>query len=539
MSTMSSGRRNEPARERAYQTHRKRVQRQSAARKVLRPPRAPKDPAAAVARWSKRVLRVPPGHPLAGKPLTLQAWQVGWLRGALSSRESLLSVARKNGKSALVAVVMLSHLHGPLRRPGWRGAVASLSGMKANELRMQIEQIAHASGLELTSRRSPYPGLVSTDWGSMDVLSADKDAGQAAGYDLICVDELGLFPERSRALMQGLRTSVSARDGKVMAISVRGDSDLLQEVLDRRDLDGTHVTIYAAEDGCKLDDEQSWSDANPGLDTIKSRSYMRDAVARALVTPADQSGFRAYDLNQRIDPQAQSIVSVTDWEACEVATESELPPQSGPAYVGIDLGTTDSLSAVVSIWPETKRMQSWVACPTVPDLVTRAQKDGAGMAYQTMLAEGTMRMMGYKVTDVSALIRWALGEIETEIVALGCDRHRITELEEALYHAECDITPEYRGTGGGVRPGGGAYDVRAFQRMVMNDQVRVQRLAGWALNMRNVVIRFTATGDPVLDKKKEGRRIDMIQAGVIASGMARQYYVPDAGPPMEIVLLHE
>ena len=41
---------------------------------------------------------------------------------------------------------------------------------------------------------------------------------------------------------------------------------------------------------------------------IKSIEYMRHQSARALATPADQSSFRAFDLNQPQDPGGQLLV---------------------------------------------------------------------------------------------------------------------------------------------------------------------------------------------------------------------------------------
>ena len=76
---------------------------------VLR--QAASDPAAAVAAWATATLQVPAGL-LRGQPFALADWQVDWLRGALASgiREAGLSVARKNGKSSLVAALVLAHL---------------------------------------------------------------------------------------------------------------------------------------------------------------------------------------------------------------------------------------------------------------------------------------------------------------------------------------------------------------------------------------------------------------------------------------------
>ena len=66
------------------------------------------------------------------------------------AHESALSTARKNAKSAIAAVLALGYLVGPLRRPGWRGAIASRSTKeKAGELRRQVAEIAEASNLDV------------------------------------------------------------------------------------------------------------------------------------------------------------------------------------------------------------------------------------------------------------------------------------------------------------------------------------------------------------------------------------------------------
>ena len=186
----------------------------------------------ALAEWSRKTLIVPPGHPRSGEPLELLPFAVDWLRSTWDAHESALSTARKNAKSAIAAVLALGYLVGPLRRPGWRAAIASISKEKAGELRRQVREIAEASNLDIRIRRSPYPGVIESSTGSLDTLSADRTAGHASGYDLVIVDETGLFPLRARDLLAGLRSSVSARAGKVRHISIRGDSELFREILE-------------------------------------------------------------------------------------------------------------------------------------------------------------------------------------------------------------------------------------------------------------------------------------------------------------------
>ncbi|MDE0705278.1 MAG: terminase large subunit, partial [Rhodospirillaceae bacterium] len=276
-----------------------------AAPALAAPPAA--DPAGELAAWARARLVVPPGHPEAGKPMELPAFAEAFLREGWEAHESALSVARKNAKSAICAVLALWHLAGPRAARGWRGAIASVSKEKAAELRGQVAAIAEASGLpDVRIRRSPYPGVIETDTGSLLTLSADRTAGHAHGFDLVIVDETGLMPERARELLAGLRSSVSAKGGRVLHISVRGDSPLFREILDNP---ATMAHVYAAPDGCELADRDAWAAANPGLGTIKRVAYMEAEVARiAGGAPGDEPAFRAFDLNQALSPTAELIV---------------------------------------------------------------------------------------------------------------------------------------------------------------------------------------------------------------------------------------
>ena len=262
------------------------------------------DPVGALATWARQKLIVPAGHPLAGRPMVLADYAVSWLRDSWDAHESAISTGRKNAKSAIAAILALGYLVGPLRRPGWRGAIASLDKGKAGELRRQVAEIAETSKLDIHIRRSPYPGIIESATGSLDTLSADKSAGHASGYDLVIVDETGLFPLRARDLLAGLRSSVSARNGKIRHISIRGDSELFAEILENP---AVVAHVYAADDDCDIADEAAWRAANPGLGTIKSLQYMRDEVERVSGVPSDEPSFRALDLNQAISPTREMV----------------------------------------------------------------------------------------------------------------------------------------------------------------------------------------------------------------------------------------
>ena len=479
----------------------------------------PAEQVQALAAWSASSLIVPPGHAAEGQPLTLPAFAEAFLVDALTYPESLLCVARKNAKSAICAVLALGFLAGPLRRTGWRGAVASVNKEKANELRRQCEDIAQASGVEgLRFVRSPQPGHIESDTGRLDILSADRTAGHASGFDLVLVDELGLFRPQARELMAGLRSSTSARAGRIVCISVRGDSELLQEILDRRDAPGTAVHLYESAPDCALDDREAWRAANPGLGTIKQVSYMLQESARVALAPADQSAFRAYDLNAKLRPDRRPILTVEQWQACEVAA---LPDRSGPCYVGFDAGGSASMTAAACYWPTSGRLEGYGAWPHVPDLLARGRADGVGTAYMQMQSEGALRLFGEgEATDVIAFLTWLVESLRGErVLAIGADRYRQAEIRTALAGASVPWPQVWRGTGAS-KTADGSHDVRAFQRYALEGRVKALRSILWTMGIGNSDLRFDGAGNPALDKASAKARIDVVQAGVIACGLA-------------------
>ena len=249
--------------------------------------------------------------------------------------ESLNCVARKNAKSAGVAVLVLGYLAGPLMRPGWRCALASLSREKASELRLQVESIATASGIEgVKFWRRSSPAITSAA-GSVDVLAADANSGAALGADLAVCDELGLMQEKHRPLVASLRSSVSARGGKFMALSVHGDGPFIPEILARRGAQGLAVHLHQAPANCKLDDPKAHALANPGLGIIKSHAYMEAEARRVIATPSDQASFRALDLNQPGSPSREMICSPSRLGRLRRPRWGSLPERSGLCFRGL------------------------------------------------------------------------------------------------------------------------------------------------------------------------------------------------------------
>ena len=454
--------------------------------------------------------------------MELPHYGVRFIRSALWHRESLLCIGRKNSKSGIVAVLCLALLNGPLKRYGLRIGTVSLTREKAAELLRQMREIAEASQLTgLEFRKSPAPGWVLTSHGATaEFLSADKSAGHASGFDYSIVDELGLMTERDRDLIAGMRTATSARDGRFIALSIRGESPMLEEMLERRDLPTCSVHHYAPalpdKGDVDIHDPEVWAAGNPGIAAgIKSAAYMREEAARVEVSAGDRAAFCAYDLNLPQAPTRETIFSVDDWMKCIVA-EDELPGREGKVCLGIDLGDATSGSAAFAIWPETWRCEAWLAFGDVPDLVKRGRYDKA--RYDLMQERGELWTYSGRVTPVAQFMTDVAAELEgSEVHRLAGDGYKDAEVKDFLDAAGLNWRCEFRRVGAGKH---GGRDVRCLQRLVLNKQLKMTANLAFETACANSAVHRDANGNPGLEKSKSRGRIDLLSAAVLAAGLA-------------------
>lgn len=484
--------------------------------------RVPVDSVRALVEWAESTLVIPAG-PLQGRPFRFGAWQVDWLRGAMGKGivEAGLSVARKNGKSALVAAAVLAHLVGPLNRPRWRCAVASAKAGLAAELMIQIREIAEESGLTgLDMRATPLPGVAHGARGARcDFLAAEKSTGHAVGVDLAILDEAGRLDESKRDLWNAMLHSITGRAGRLWAISARYQGPMFAELAGRADDPAVHWREYAAAAAAAIDDRAAWAAANPGLaDGIKSIDIMQAMARRALADASNEYDFRAQELNQSVNPEREMIVAVSDWQRCMVA---ELPARAGPVCIGLDMGGSASMTAAAAVWPDTGRIEVWGAFPATPNLAERGLGDGVGGRYIDMQRRGELATYPGRVTPVQEFLADLKARLAGErIVVAGADRYRRAEVLTALDAVGARWPMQWRGVGASATADGSA-DIRAFQRAVLEKRIKTTGNLLLESAIAESALRFDGAGNPALDKRAHASRIDALQAAVIAVGLAR------------------
>lgn len=501
--------------------------------------RGPRDPVLAFKTWAEGLI-VPRGL-RRGKPFKLLDWQLDFAALVFDPdvQTALLSVARKNGKSSLLGLILSSLLspRSPLYGgPHWRGLAITITARLAAVLADIIMQLAAANNLPFSEARGNRPRIESVSGARLDFLTAGRGAAHGGDVDLSVIDEAGLLTSaRDRNVWDSAQSSVSASAGKTVILGTRLRGDLFESALDqaRRDVEGVRALEFTIEPEADIMDPDVWRAANPSLGAIKSLDYMRRAAAAAADDPSLQPSFRAHDLNAVAEDDAETIVALTDWKQVEVKAD-DLPAAEGRVFVGVDIGGSKSMTAALLLW-ESGRMEAFAAFPARPGIEKRGRSDGVGDLYARMVRRRELLLSGGRLVDLGEFLGLVAARVaDFEVAGCGADRYRRAEVVTACEGTPfADIAWTWRGTGASATADG-SFDVRAFQAAVLRGEIAVQGgTLLWPFSIASSRLRYDGAGNPALDRSRSRARQDVISAGVIACGLRALDAATGGGEPME------
>jgi phage terminase large subunit-like protein len=288
-------------------------------------------------------LTVPSGRG-QGRPFKLCKFQKGFLRnvyepqvgGRRVVRRAVFSVARKNGKSSLIAGMALAHLIGPEAIANGEIYSAANDREQAGIIFKLARQIVELEP-ELAEKIEIIPStktLLARSNGSI-FRSISAEAGTKHGYSpsVVIYDEVA--QARNRDLYDVLDSSFGAREEPLLVIISTQSNDpehCLSKLIDdgSSGIDPSIIChLHAADEGCDLDDQTQWKKANPALDVFRDREDLAAQIRKAQRLPGEEPKVRNLLLNQRISP-VSCLISRAEWMACIGAADIEENEEDGP-----------------------------------------------------------------------------------------------------------------------------------------------------------------------------------------------------------------
>jgi phage terminase large subunit-like protein len=482
--------------------------------------------AALVILFIEKYCRVPEGEHV-GKPLRLDRFQrrfiVDVYNNRAGTRRAYLSMARKNGKSALIAALVLVHLVGPEMRPNSQ----IISGARSRDQAALVFALAEkmilldatlASVVRVIPSQKRLVGVP----GNVEFRALSAEAGTAHGLSpaLAILDEVGQVHGPVDAFIDAIQTAQGAHaDPLLIAISTQapGDGDLFSIWLDdaARSSDARIVShVYTAPTDVELDDPKGWEAANPAAGKFRSLEEIKEAAERAKRMPSFEATFRNLYLNQRIALQTLFIAPAV-WRENEGAVSAALFRDGRAVTCGIDLSATTDLTAAIFATKDDGGIVQLLAFVFTPaDTVEdRARADRA--PYPQFIRDGAMIAVPGKVVNYEWVAQYLAKASEgMRITRCAFDRWRIEELRRHAQACSFATGADWQAFGQGFQSMSPA--LANFETLLLERRLRHGGQPLLRMGAAGAVVARDPAGNRKLDKAKAKSRIDALVAAVMA-----------------------
>lgn len=310
------------------------------------------------AAWIESHCRVPEGK-LVGKPVKLTVQQKRWLCSIYDTptRLFILSMARKNAKTAFSAFLLLLHTCGPEATANSQLYSAAQSRDQASVLfELAAKMVRMSPDLSaVVTIRDTAKQLLCPELGTVyRALSAEASTAFGLSPVFTVHDELGQVKGPRSDLYEALETASAAQDAPlsiVISTQAPTDADLLSLLIDDA-LTGADPRIKVELCTAPLDldpfSEEAIRAANPHFDDFMNKEEVYRQAQDAKRLPSRESSYRNLILNQRVEAR-NPFVSRAIWNE-NGAVPDELVGMA--VYGGLDLSSVNDLTALVLVSEE-------------------------------------------------------------------------------------------------------------------------------------------------------------------------------------------
>jgi phage terminase large subunit-like protein len=503
----------------------------------------------------ERYCPVPEGRHV-GKPLRLLDFQKRFIIAVYDNpagtSRAYLSIARKNGKSALIAAICLAHVVGPEARLNSQ----IISGARSREqaaivFKLMQKMIGLSPELRSKSitRITPSQKMITGVRMNAEYRAISAEAGTAHGLSpvLAILDEVGQIKGPNDDFVEAITTSQGAHDNPLLiAISTQAptDNDLFSRWIDDAATSKSPRVVshvYAAPEDCDLLDRDAWVAANPAIGEFRSVTDLEDLAVVADRLPSEENSFRWLYLNQRIEATAP-FISRKLYASCvgDVAPLEE----GAVVYAGLDLSEVADLTAFVAVTPVSDELLApvdtvWQVHPTfwLPEAGLREKAKADRVEWDVWHKAGFLNTTpGASVQyEFVAAFLWQQAQ-RYDLRKVGFDRWNFRHLKPWLLKAGF-TEDQVEGDSAIFEPMGQGFQsmspaLRDLEGAFLDGTILLGAHPVMETCAANAVVIKDPAGNRKLAKNKSRGRIDGMVALAMAMSMAGTYEsaAPDSEP---------
>lgn len=462
-----------------------------------------------------------PDGVFVGRPVQLDDFQKLFILAVYDNPHetdtAILSIARKNAKTATIAFLVITHLVGPEARLNSEIVSGAMSRAQAAQVyKLAAKCIALSPTLRDLVRVVPSQKMLVGLPMNVEYQAISAEASTAHGGSpvLAIIDEAGQVRGPRSDFIDAVTTSQGAHASPLLIyISTQAptDADFLSIAIDDATTKRPKKTVchvYEAPREASLLDVAAWHAANPALATFRSMADMEKQAQKAARMPSFENTFRNLNLNQRVSTFSP-FVSRGVWMLGDRKPGSL---DGMTVHAGLDLSARTDLTSLVVVGDVAGMLQAWAYFWT-PEEGLRDRSDRDRQPYDVWVREGWLRTTPGKTVDyefVVAEIAEILAGMHCEAIAF--DRWRIDVLRKECERAGIDLPlVEF---GQGFKDMAPAVD--SLEELLLNGRIAHGGHPVLTMCAAHAAVTRDPAGNRKLDKAKATGRID----GMVALAMA-------------------
>lgn len=487
-------------------------------------------------RWIEEFCRIPEGRDV-GKPVALRGWQRVEIckiyDNPAGTRQAILSFPRKNGKTALIAFLLLLHLCGPEAKANSQLYSSALSKEQAATIYKLAAKVVRLSPIlsAVVVPRDTVKELFCAELGTLyGALSAEKSTAHGKSPIFAVHDELGQVQGPVSELYEAVETGMGAHENPlsiIISTQAPTDNDLLSKLIDDA-LEGrdpqTIVSLYSAPMDADPFSEATLRACNPAWGDFLNANEVLRTMENAKALPSLEPGYRNLHLNQRVDMNAP-FVSRKAWEDCAGKVEKDFAGL--PVYAGLDLSAVSDLTAFVAVAPV---KEVWHVKPTfwLPGNGLREKSRVDRVPYDVWHRDGWLETTPGKTVDYDfvAAFLWAFCRSH-DVRKIAFDRWGYQYLRPLLVKqgfSEDQLEGDdaiFEEFGQGMKSMSPA--LRELESVILNQRLMHGSNPVLTMCAANAAVQSDPAGNRKLTKSKSHGRIDGMVALAMAMSVASTY----------------
>lgn len=510
-----------------------------------------------VIRFIERYCRVPEGKHV-GEPMRLDVFQKLFILAIYDNPAltmlAILSIARKNGKTALIAAIVLAHLVGPeARRNSQIVSGAQTRDQAALVFKLALKMVNLNPDLRKLIRDVPSSKTLVGLPMNVEYRALAAEGGSNMGISpvLAIIDEMGQVKGEFDPFIEAIETAQGAYDDALeIVISTQSptDSDMLSKKIDDAIMSqDPHIVchVYSADhlaerldidpEEVSVIDSRAWRAANPALGKFRSLAELERNAMIANRMPSKENSFRNLYLNQRVN-RIETLIPPSIW-AKGNRTPDEKVIQQRDVWGGLDLAETTDLCAF--LWGAQAEDEDWhvKAMFWKPEQTLLDHEKRDRVPYSRWVKEGFIKTTPGVAVDYEFVARDIADiTIGLKLVGIAFDRYRFKNLQKKFMDMDDPVELPFVEWGQGYVSMAPAVD--ATEIAFLNEQVAHGGNPVLRMCAANTVVIKDPAGNRKLDKSKSTGRIDGMQALAMMIGLATSTIVePNIYQERGLVLL--